>query len=158
MPGNIWEGCIANDNPHSSTLTRQPFHTTKAPMDPLSVAASVTGLLLAGAKIAALLRTLVDAPSVVESVGVEINHFVVVLAQLQQFMMGSSSADPSRTSMIEVQQIQLILTGCVVTFSELQSAIDNLGQRSSLRAVCDGCSPNHQSRNSFNEYETTRSR
>lgn len=103
-------------------------------MDPLSVAASVTGLLLAGAKIAALLRTLVDAPSVIEMVGVEINHFVVVLAQLQQLMMGSSSADPSRTSMIEVQQVQLILTACVVTFSELQSVIDNLGQRSSLRA------------------------
>lgn len=103
-------------------------------MDPLSVAASVTGLLLAGAKIAVLIRTLVDAPSVVQAVGLEIHHFVVVLAQLQPFVMGSSSADHTRTSMIEVQQIQIILTGCVLTFSDLQTAIDSLGQRSTLRA------------------------
>lgn len=103
-------------------------------MDPLSVAASITGLLLAGAKITVLLRTLVDAPSVVQTVVVEINHFVAVLAQLQQFMRGSLSADHSRASMIQVQQIQLILTGCVLTFSELQSGIDRLGDRSTFRA------------------------
>ncbi|KAL0639064.1 hypothetical protein Q9L58_001946 [Maublancomyces gigas] len=35
--------------------------------------------------------------------------------------------------MIEVQQIQIILTGCMLTFSELRAAIDSLGQRSTLR-------------------------
>lgn len=103
-------------------------------MNPLSVAASITGLVLAGANITVLLRTLVDAPSVVQTVVVEMNYFVAVLAQLQQFMMGSLSADQSRASMIEVQQIQLILTGCVLTFSELQSGIDSLGDRSTFRA------------------------
>lgn len=103
-------------------------------MDLLSIAASVTGLLTASAKVAGLLQTLIDAPNVVQTVRVEINHFVVVLAQLQPYVMGSSIADQSRTSLIEVQQIQIILTGCVLTFSELQSAIDGLGHRSTFRA------------------------
>lgn len=96
--------------------------------------ASVAGLLLAGAKMAALLQTFVDAPSIVETITMEVHHFVAVLAQLHPFVMGSSSADQSRTSMIEVQQIQIILTGCVLNFSQLQLSINSLGQPSTLRA------------------------
>lgn len=97
-------------------------------MDPLSIAASVTGLLTAGAQIASLLQRFIDAPSIAQTVGVEIHHFVVVLSQLQPFVAGSSSANQSRTSMIEVQQIQIILTGCVLTFSELQAAVAGLSK------------------------------
>lgn len=95
-------------------------------MDPLSVAASVTGLLSAGAQISSLLQGFLDAPNIALVVQVEIAHFVAVLSQLQPFVMGSSTASQSRTSMIEVQQIQIILTGSVLTFSELQLAVDGL--------------------------------
>lgn len=102
-------------------------------MDPLSTAASIAGLLLAGGKVSGLLQSIADAPSISQIVCVEIQHFVVVLAQLQPFIMGSSSADQSRRSMMEVQRIQVILASCMLTFSELQAAIDSLGQRSTLR-------------------------
>lgn len=97
-------------------------------MDPLSVAASVVGLLMAGGKIATLLQRLINKPSIAQTVGVEIDHFVVVLTRLRPFVLGASSADQSRTSMIEVQQIQIILTGCVLTVSELQAAVERLSQ------------------------------
>lgn len=99
-------------------------------MDPLSVAASIAGLATAGAQIISLLQGFIDAPTIAQTVGVEINHFIVVLAQLQPFVFGSLSADQSRTSMIEVQQIQIVLTGCVITFSELQAAVNGLGEGS----------------------------
>lgn len=99
-------------------------------MDPLSVAASITGLLTAGAQVASLLQGFLDAPNIAQTVVVEINYFIVVLSQLQPFVTGSSTAHQSRKSMIEVQQIQLILTGCVLTFSELQALVDGLSPAS----------------------------
>lgn len=99
-------------------------------MDPLSVAASVTGLMMAGTQITALLQRLLDAPSIAQAVEVEISHFVAVLSQLQPFVTGVSSAHQSRTSMVDVQQIQLILTGSVFTISELQAVVGTICQGS----------------------------
>lgn len=99
-------------------------------MDSLSVAASIAGLTTAGAQIISLLQGFIDAPSIAQIVGTKINHFIVGLTQLQPFVLGSSSAHQSRTSMIEIQQIQIILTGCVLTFSELQAAVNGLGKGS----------------------------
>lgn len=100
-------------------------------MDPLSVSASVTGLIMAGSQIASLIQRLYDAPSIALAVETETSHFVVVLSQLQPFLTGQRTtiAHPSRTSLVEVQQIQIILTGSVLTLSELQAAVG---------AICHG--------------------
>lgn len=94
-------------------------------MDPLSIAASVTGLIMAGAQITSLVQRLQDAPALASAVETEISHFVVVLSQLQPFLTGASHPPtlPSRSSLIEVQQIQIILSGSVITLSELQTAV-----------------------------------
>lgn len=99
-------------------------------MDPLSVAASITGLIVAGGQIASLIQRFLDAPSIAQTVGGEITHFVVVLSELQPYVTGSSSAHHSRTSLVDVQQIQIILTGCVLTVSELQAVVSGLSQGS----------------------------
>lgn len=100
-------------------------------MDPLSVAASVTGLIMAGGQITSLMQRLYDAPSIALTVETETSHFVVVLSQLQPFLSGQTNtiAHPSRASLVEVQQIQIILTGSVLTLSELQAAVG---------AICHG--------------------
>lgn len=108
-------------------------------MDPLSVAASVTGLIKAGALITSLVQRLLDAPSIAQSVEAEINHFVVVLSQLQPFLSGAinSIARQSRASLIDVQQIQIILTGSVLTVSELQAAVSAICQGSAKIGLRD---------------------
>lgn len=116
--------------PQRNTILPPCIHSPT--MDPLSVAASVTGLIMAGAQITSLIQRLVDAPSIAQSVEVEISHFVIVLSQLQPFLTGASNslAHHSRTSLIEVQQIQIILTGSVFTLSELQAAVGSICQGS----------------------------
>lgn len=117
------------------TSYRYPHHI----MDPLSVAASVTGLIKAGALITSLVQRLLDAPSIAQSVEAEINHFVVVLSQLQPFLSGAinSIARQSRASLIDVQQIQIILTGSVLTVSELQAAVSAICQGSAKIGLRD---------------------
>lgn len=108
-------------------------------MDPLSVAASVTGLILAGGQIASLIQRLYDAPTIALAVEAETSHFVVVLSQLQPFLTGQRNtiAHPSRTSLVEVQQIQIILTGSVLTLSELQAAVGAICHGSTVISLRD---------------------
>lgn len=86
---------------------------------------------MAGGQIASLIQRLFDAPSIALAVETETSHFVVVLSQLQPFLTGQQNtiAHPSRASLVEVQQIQIILTGSVLTLSELQAAVG---------AICHG--------------------
>lgn len=106
-------------------------------MDPLSVTASITGLLAAGAQVVILLQRVIHAPSIPQTVGVNIQHFIGVLSQLHLFVMGETSADPSRTSMIVVQQTQIVVTGYVLTFCELHVAVDRLGQLAGKMGIRD---------------------
>lgn len=97
-------------------------------MDPLSVAASVTGLLLAAVQISASLQPFVagssSAPSLAQTIYYELHDFAAVLSKLQPFVLGS--APPSRASMIDVDQLLITLTGCVCTFSELEKEVGSL--------------------------------
>lgn len=95
-------------------------------MDPLSIAASVVGLVTAGREMSLLLQQLIDAPSTAKTVSQEIDDFVIILAQLQPFVLGSVFANPDRTQMLDVEHIQVTLFGCVVTFSELSTVVNEL--------------------------------
>ena len=99
-------------------------------MDPLSVAASVVGLLGAAAKISTLLTTFIygtkDAPNIANGVLQEVSDISSCLAQLQGFLLGTRVGSRSRTALIMVEQVVVTLTACVITFSELEKILDPL--------------------------------
>lgn len=57
-------------------------------MDPLSITASVVGLLMAGREMGILPQPLAVTRRMAQTVGYEIHNFVVVLSQLQPFVPG----------------------------------------------------------------------
>ena len=97
-------------------------------MDPLSVAASVIGVLSAAAKISSLLVTFVHnanaAPESAKSALREVRETDVCLRQLQCFLVGSMAVSNSRTSQVTVEQVLVILTECVSIFSTLEELVD----------------------------------
>ncbi|KAI1293203.1 Rho GTPase activation protein [Xylaria venustula] len=105
-------------------------------MDPLSVSASIVGLITAGAKISQILAQVVrkarDAPSEFQHVQVEVDSIQVVLGQLQLYLLGTLTASRSRTSLILVDQVIASLATCVATFSELDSFADALKSESDM--------------------------
>jgi hypothetical protein len=111
-------------------------------MDPLSVAASISGLLIATAKIYSLLKDFVsdiaDAPSLARLVRDEVYEMTLVISQLQPFVLRQASADASRMEMINIDRFLIMLTGTVCTFSELEKEVTGLtglsaGQKISRR-------------------------
>lgn len=99
-------------------------------MDPLSVAASVVGLLSAAAKISSALVTFTKnakaAPKQAQSVLIEVNDISGILHYVQSFLIGQVAASKSRASMLLVEQVLVTLTGCVITFSELEEILTDL--------------------------------
>lgn len=110
-------------------------------MDPLSVAASIVGILAAASKIYELLHTVVssakEAPHVVTALMVEVDHVRLAFESLQGLLLDLSSAPPRRTAMVQVDRLIVTLTETVLTFSELETVVAPLvvpqGQRFTLR-------------------------
>lgn len=100
-------------------------------MDPLSVAASVVGLLSAAAKISQQLRIFwtgfSGAPKSAQNVLLEVSTISACLSQMQSFLLGTAEMTRSRTSLLMVEQVLVCLTNCVSVFSELEEILDNLG-------------------------------
>lgn len=98
--------------------------------DPLSIAAGVVGVLTAAAQISALLmkwtRAAQGAPHQVQVVVTEVNDISGILLHLQSFLLGNAFVDSSRTSLLRLDHIVTIVSGCVLTFSELERQLDQL--------------------------------
>ena len=99
-------------------------------MDPLSIAASVVGLLGATVKVSTVLnnvfRDFKDVPNVARRVLQEVSDINNCLAQLQSFLIGTRVGSRSRTALIMVEQVVVTLTSCVMTFSELEETLESL--------------------------------
>lgn len=97
-------------------------------MDPLSVTASIVGILCAAAKVSSVLNTFVrntkGAPKLAQAVLVEVNSLSAVLGQLQNYLLGAASSSKSRSSLILVEQVIVTLAECVTTFSELEDVLE----------------------------------
>lgn len=109
-------------------------------MDPLSIAASVVGLLGATVKVSTMLNTFVqglkNVPNVAREVLQEVSDIRTCLAQLQAFLMGTRVGSRSRTALLMVDQVMVILTSCVMTFSELEQTVESLNDdRASKRMI-----------------------
>ncbi|KAL9044155.1 MAG: hypothetical protein Q9214_002686 [Letrouitia sp. 1 TL-2023] len=98
--------------------------------DPLSIAAGVVGILTAATQISAVLikfiRANKEAPQQARNIITELNETNVILSSLQAFLLGSKCANESMTSLIKVEDVVTVVSGCVLTFSELEKLVDDL--------------------------------
>ena len=106
--------------------------------DPLSVAASVAGLLsLAGTVYSALDSFISDvrgAPSFARDIQSEVNAFRNLLTALHSFL-DSSQFQPQRAALIPAEYMVLSCTDAVLLFSEIESVILPLARSSTLKFV-----------------------
>lgn len=105
-------------------------------MDPLSVSASVVGLLGAGASITSTLFALVssirDAPQLAQSLLREMADISAALGSLQIYIRGRAEASAERGALILLEHVLTTLTGCVTTYSDLQRVMDGLNVNPSM--------------------------
>lgn len=98
-------------------------------MDPLSVVASVTGVLAVTAKITSSLTGFVkrekEAPKSIQKVITEVSDLNVCLAQLAPYIQKFENVPKSRAAHISVEQVIVINTSCVLALSELEEILDS---------------------------------
>ncbi|KAI1423152.1 hypothetical protein F5Y12DRAFT_716661 [Xylaria sp. FL1777] len=99
-------------------------------MDPLSVAASVVGLLAAGGQVTSLLFTVItkckDSPTLARSILFEVADISAALGHLQDFISDRTKATSERGNLILLDQLLTTLTGCVTTYSDIQFILTSL--------------------------------
>ncbi|KAI7762942.1 hypothetical protein LZL87_013433 [Fusarium oxysporum] len=119
-----------NTSPHFNFSCSIFLISDFAIMDPLSVSASVVGLLGAGAKITSCLWTFAtnarDAPQLARHLVFEVADITAALGSLQAYVCGQAQAPGERGALILLEHVLTTLTGCVTTFSDLQSLMDQL--------------------------------
>jgi hypothetical protein len=107
-------------------------------MDPISITASITELLIAAAKVSTVLHAAISSFSsdlgLMRTVKQEVDAVAMILSQLQPFILGSTSRQSGRCTLIEVDQVLLILTRCVCTFSKLEREVDGMRDISGIQA------------------------
>ena len=104
-------------------------------MEPLSIAASILGLLEVTAKLCSLVKTVNGAYSLMQDVLSEVSDIRMSLGQLQTLLFGPEAKYRSRASLLMVEDIIVVLTRTVMTFSELEKVIEQFQKDESLRVV-----------------------
>lgn len=103
-------------------------------MDPLSVMASVAGLLTTAGAVSSILFTvkssLIDAPRLVDYVLSEVMQAEICFFAMRTFLAEVDSAPIERRALIQVEQLLAILTESVFTSSELEALVKPLAARS----------------------------
>ena len=98
-------------------------------MDPLSLLASITGILAVAAKVTSILTELIrnekDAPSSISNIVAEVSDLRACLAQLSPLIRGVGSVPRSQRAAVSVDQVIIISTSCVLTMSELERILDS---------------------------------
>ncbi|KAI5776320.1 hypothetical protein EDC01DRAFT_636813 [Geopyxis carbonaria] len=91
--------------------------------DPVSIAASIVGLLSAASKITEVLCNLttgvLDAPFVARSVMNEMNDLRLIFEQIQTFILNREG----NIERIDMKHLVITLTACVIPFSELEDIV-----------------------------------
>lgn len=98
--------------------------------EPLSVAASVVGLLVVGSHMSSSLSSIVtkvhDAPNLARSLRQEITDISATLGHLQPYITDRAKASADRASLILLEDVLTTLTGCVTTYSDIQAILESL--------------------------------
>jgi len=98
-------------------------------MDPLSIAASVTGLVLFSAKVVGFLSEVRDAPTVAGDLLAEVQAMHLIFEQLRNFVHRFADHEKQCVSRIDIDGLVTILTGCVCTFSEIDGLLENCDRK-----------------------------
>lgn len=106
--------------------------------DPLSIAASITGIITAAVKITTVLSDLHDAPDHIADLSTEVNNIRIVFKAFQNLLNKPDSLPSRRAAMVQLEDVVVIVTEIVLVFSELQTIVtplSNMRIRSPLRAL-----------------------
>ena len=98
-------------------------------MEPISIAASIYGLIEAGKKTIQLITTMIDAPQTALNVLREVQTLQVIFRQVQGLISGRGQQSISGRERISLDDLVFTLTSCVCLFSELDAALESLGAR-----------------------------
>jgi hypothetical protein len=127
---------VHNNNQFDPACSILPSHSTLSTMDPLSVAASVVGLISLANQLAPALLNLgsavKEAKNDAQAAAAEVTGMCIVLQGLQAYIMGRSRTNPQRLRLITVEHITASLTACVFTYSELDAILRALHTNSGL--------------------------
>ena len=96
-------------------------------MDPISLAASIWGLLKASERIISFLSPLSDAPNTAANVLTECVALNAIFSQANDFISDQDQQGLTRKSRISLDHLVATLTGCVTAFSELDRVLRSLG-------------------------------
>jgi len=98
--------------------------------DPLSIAASVTGLITISAQIVAIAKELFgkvkDAPETMMRVKEEVESMEPIFHQVQLLLNGSGSLNRGNLTMIPIQNFMATLTGCVIVYTRLEEKVNGV--------------------------------
>ncbi|KAE9373078.1 hypothetical protein N431DRAFT_482208 [Stipitochalara longipes BDJ] len=99
-------------------------------MDPLSVSASVAGLLTAAQQIYSLVGNVVagrrKGSKEISDIKSSLKTLQSILLQLQVLLLGQTAVDRKRASMILVDEIIATLAACVMTFSDIHGCLKSI--------------------------------
>ena len=108
-------------------------------MDPISLAASVWGLLQASEKIISFLTSIPDAPNTAANVLIECHALNAIFTQVNDFIFDQDQQSTARKSRISLNYLAATLTGCMIALSELDRVLRSLGA-----TMSDSDSSNYQ--------------
>lgn len=99
--------------------------------DPLSVVASIIGIIAAAGKVAEtlgpLISTVKDTTKSATTIHAEVNNCKIILSALQVLLEDLGSTPRKRRELIQVSQLVTILTDGALIFSELEPLVSQLG-------------------------------
>src|SRR5437764_14133903 len=95
-------------------------------MDPLSIIASVAGIVTAAGNVASSLSQVKDAPVSIRTLQTEVDHTKLIFTALRKFLAKTSKLPPQRAALVQLEDVVVILTQTVLVFSELESVVQPL--------------------------------
>ena len=99
-------------------------------MDGISVAASFVGLIAMAAKITLGLNDFItwvnEAPKIAGAVLREVADISACLGQVQSLLLGAGRMNASNQSLLMVDEVNVVLSNCVLIFSELEKLVEGL--------------------------------
>ena len=103
-------------------------------MEPFSAASSVAGLIIAAGKIYSLLdfiSSVKNSPTTISDAKNEVKHAQSALCSLKRYLNNLASLNPTRTAMIQVDDLRVTLSDAMMAFSDFETlllTLDNIAR------------------------------
>jgi cell division control protein 24 len=98
-------------------------------MDPLSVAASVVGLLSAAGQVYTLLEQISSAqqcPVTIQDARTEVKQAELALRSMQRYLQRLDLLNPQRAALIQVDELRVTLADAMLSFADFESLLQLL--------------------------------